>query len=181
MHLRPVGEVDLGTVPILWSNLKAMLEDNLNVIVDLKGIQDIDSTGIKALLDAHQLFIQRGQRFVVSEPNAICRKLFGITGLIKPSQSSSLLPRRWPRSAFLPSCRPAQDSELYTRQRIAEQYKGGATGMKIHRGRIAQHRHDQLLREYQSSQARPRGSAGGPGTGGRSAGSGNRAGPGGAS
>jgi anti-sigma B factor antagonist len=83
MHLRPMGEVDLGTVPILWSNLKAMLEDNLNVIVDLKGIEDIDSTGIKALLDAHQLFIQRGQRFVASEPNAICRKLFGITGVDK--------------------------------------------------------------------------------------------------
>jgi anti-anti-sigma factor len=56
MHLHPVGEVDLGTVPILWSNLKAMLEDNLNVIVDLKGIQDIDSTGIRALLDAHSAF-----------------------------------------------------------------------------------------------------------------------------
>ena len=81
--LRPVGEVDLGTVPTLRSNLKAMLEDNLNVIVDLKGIQYIDSTGIKALLDAHRLFSQRGQRFVVSEPNAICRKLFGITGVDK--------------------------------------------------------------------------------------------------
>ncbi len=36
MLVRAVGEVDLATVPILWSNLKAMREDNLNVIVDLK-------------------------------------------------------------------------------------------------------------------------------------------------
>ncbi len=70
MLLRPVGEVDLGTVPMLWSNLKAMVEDNLNVIVDLKGIQDIDS-GIKALRTLISLAFQRGQRFVVSEPNAI--------------------------------------------------------------------------------------------------------------
>jgi len=76
MLLRPVGEVDLGTVPMLWSNLKAMLEDNLNVIVDLKGIQHIDS-GIKALRTLISFSFQRGQRFVVSEPNAICRKLFG--------------------------------------------------------------------------------------------------------
>ena len=68
---------------MLWSNLKAMPESNCNVVVDLKGIQYIDSTAIKALLDARRLFIQRGQQFVISEPNAICRKLFSITGVDK--------------------------------------------------------------------------------------------------
>ena len=56
MLLCPVGEVDRGNRSDAWSNLKAMREDNLNVIVDLKRIQDFNS-GIKVLLDAHQLFI----------------------------------------------------------------------------------------------------------------------------
>jgi anti-sigma B factor antagonist len=68
MLVHAVGAVDLATVPMLWSNLKAMLEDNLNVVVDLNGIQYIDASGIQALLDVHRLFIQRGQRLVLAEP-----------------------------------------------------------------------------------------------------------------
>jgi anti-anti-sigma factor len=77
MVLRPAGEIFLQTVPMLWSDLYAMLEDNCNVVVDLSRIQSIDSSGLQALLDVHQLFIQRGQRFVLAEPSAACRKVFG--------------------------------------------------------------------------------------------------------
>ncbi len=73
--VRTIGEVDLATVPMLWSNLKAMVEDNLNVVVDLNGIQYIDSAGIQALLDANQLFIRCGQRLVLAEPSPIFRML----------------------------------------------------------------------------------------------------------
>ncbi len=75
MLVRAVGEVDLATIPMLWSNLKAMVEENLNVVVDLNGIQYIDTAGIQALLDANQLFIQCGQRLVLAEPSPIFRML----------------------------------------------------------------------------------------------------------
>ncbi len=75
MLVRAVGEVDLATIPTLWSSLTAIREDHLNVIVDLNGIQFIDSAGIQALLDAHRLFIQRGQRLVLAEPSPIFRML----------------------------------------------------------------------------------------------------------
>ena len=81
MVVRPVGEVNLATVPLLWSNLRAMREDNLNVIVDLKAILGIDAAGMQALLDAHQLFIQRGQRLVLAEPSPMVRTLLEVAGL----------------------------------------------------------------------------------------------------
>jgi anti-anti-sigma factor len=82
MLVRTIGEVDLATIPMLWSNLKAMVEDDLNVVVDLNGIQDIDSAGIHALLGANQVFIRCGQRLVLAEASPIFRRLLGeIAGL----------------------------------------------------------------------------------------------------
>ena len=81
MVVRPAGEVNLATVPLLWSNLRAMREDHLNVIVDLKAIVGIDSAGMHALLDAYQLFIQCGQRLVLAEPGPIVRTSLEVAGL----------------------------------------------------------------------------------------------------
>ncbi len=81
MLVRPAGEVNLATVPLLWSNLKAMREDNLSVIVDLKAILGIDSAGMHALLEAYQLFIQCGQRLVLAEPSPMVRALLEVAGL----------------------------------------------------------------------------------------------------
>lgn len=75
MLARAAGVVDLATVPMLWSNLKAMLEDNLSVVVDLSGIEYIDVSGIQALLDIHQLFVQCGQRFVLADPTPLFRAM----------------------------------------------------------------------------------------------------------
>jgi anti-anti-sigma factor len=41
------GDVDLRAVPTLWSNLNAMREDNLNVVVDLHAVEYIDSSGLR--------------------------------------------------------------------------------------------------------------------------------------
>ncbi|HXX40267.1 MAG TPA: STAS domain-containing protein [bacterium] len=80
MLVRPVGEVNVATVPLLWSNLRAMREDHLNVIVDLKAILGIDAAGMHALLDAYQLFIQCGQRLVLAEPSPMVRTLLEVAG-----------------------------------------------------------------------------------------------------
>ncbi len=84
MLVRPAGEINVATVPLLWSNLRAMREDNLNVIVDLRAILGIDSAGMQALLDAHQLFIQCGQRLVLAEPSPVVRTLLEVAGLAMP-------------------------------------------------------------------------------------------------
>jgi anti-anti-sigma factor len=83
MLVRPVGEVNLAAVPLLWSNLRAMREDHLNVIVDLKAILGIDSAGMHALLDAYQLFIQCGQRLVLADPSSVVRTRLEVARLEK--------------------------------------------------------------------------------------------------
>jgi anti-anti-sigma factor len=83
MVVRPVGEVNSSTVPLVWSNLRAMREDNLNVIIDLKAIRGLDSAGVQALLDAYQLFIQCGQRLVLAEPSPVARTRLEVAGLEK--------------------------------------------------------------------------------------------------
>ena len=79
--VRPVGEVNVATVPVLWSNLRALREDHLNVIVDLKAIPRVDPDGMRALLEMHQLFIQRGQRLAFADPSPVVRALFEAAGL----------------------------------------------------------------------------------------------------
>ncbi len=73
--VRAVGEIDLATIPTLWSSLTALLEDHPNIVVDLNGVQYIESAGMQALLDAHRLFIESGQRLVLAEPSRIFRML----------------------------------------------------------------------------------------------------------
>ena len=85
MVVRAIGEVDLATIPMLWSNLKTLLEDHLNVVVDLTGIEYIDSAGMHALLDAHRLFTQCGQQLALAEPSRIFRMLLReIVGFERP-------------------------------------------------------------------------------------------------
>jgi anti-anti-sigma factor len=79
--LFPSGEVDLASAPALWAHLRAILEDGLHVIVSLRGVTYIDSTGIKTLLDIHRMFVERGQRFALSEPAPVVRKVMEIAGL----------------------------------------------------------------------------------------------------
>jgi len=81
--IRPIGEVDLTTVPELWSSLKALLEDGQHVVVDLSAIQSMDATGLEALLDCGHLFFQRGQRFVLANPTRIAQGLVDIVCLDK--------------------------------------------------------------------------------------------------
>jgi ABC-type transporter Mla MlaB component len=72
-HLR--GDLARAGIPILWSNLKAALEDGNHVIVDLGEVETIDQSGITALDELHRLFIDAGQRFVVVATPSIARNL----------------------------------------------------------------------------------------------------------
>ena len=75
------GDIDLSNVPLLWSNLKAASEDGHNVIVDLSGVTYVDSTGLKALLDCHNIFLERGQRLAIAGPPPMLLKILNIVGL----------------------------------------------------------------------------------------------------
>ncbi len=81
--LRLAGEVDLVTSPMLFSTLKTLAEDGYNAIVDLSGLQYIDSTGFQALIDANRLFLERAQRLALAGPSAIVRRIIDVMEIDK--------------------------------------------------------------------------------------------------
>jgi anti-anti-sigma factor len=81
--VRVRGELDMATAPRLTHELTALIEGEgaQSLTVDLGGVSFIDSTGLRALLGAHEQLRQRGGALVVSGPQPNTTKLFRTTGL----------------------------------------------------------------------------------------------------
>ena len=50
-------------------------------MLDLPGVTFIDSSGLRVLVEAHQLRIERGTRLVLRAPSAPVQRLLEISGL----------------------------------------------------------------------------------------------------
>lgn len=74
--LRVSGEIDLTTTEMFWCQLQDVLRLSDKVIIDLRHVSYMDSTGIKALESA----AKRGGNIVLILP-AMVRRLIEITGL----------------------------------------------------------------------------------------------------
>jgi anti-anti-sigma factor len=59
------GELDLGTAPQFRDRLADAERDSKFVIVDLRSVTFIDSSGVGELLGAHQRARRQGRRLVV--------------------------------------------------------------------------------------------------------------------
>ena len=81
--LRPSGEVDFTNVNVLWTNLETIVEDHQNVVLDLSNLSYMDSGGVKVLLDAHRLFLQKKQGFALANPSRIVSMILEVVGLDK--------------------------------------------------------------------------------------------------
>jgi anti-sigma B factor antagonist len=78
--LRLRGELDLATVPLLQSALDAVeLEGPSLVLLDLRDLQFMDSTGLRAILDAHERSQHRGHEFAVTRASDQVERLLTIT------------------------------------------------------------------------------------------------------
>ena len=77
---RFAGEIDPSTVGLLWSNLKAACEDEHTGIVELSGVRSIDPTGLEALVDCHQIFVDRGQQLVLANVPERLKKTYQVRG-----------------------------------------------------------------------------------------------------
>lgn len=76
------GELDLASSPTLEEELErvAELESSL-VVIDLRELEFMDSTGLSALLKANQRAEQAGQRFgVINGPQQV-QRLLSLTGV----------------------------------------------------------------------------------------------------
>ena len=60
------GELDLANVWELRAHFKAVVQAEDNLIVDMSGLQYLESSGIKALLNAYQHLTQINRRMVLA-------------------------------------------------------------------------------------------------------------------
>lgn len=76
------GELSLAEAPILEQHLTEALESaSSTVVVDLGGVEFIDSTGLSVLVRAQQQASERGLAFGVCNPRAQAHRLLSMTGL----------------------------------------------------------------------------------------------------
>ncbi|MDQ6817818.1 MAG: STAS domain-containing protein [Actinomycetota bacterium] len=78
------GELDLAACPELEEELDQALRSQVSlVLVDLRELDFMDSTGLSALVRAHQRAEQNGQRFVLVNGSHQVQRLLSLTGMEK--------------------------------------------------------------------------------------------------
>jgi anti-sigma B factor antagonist len=76
------GEIHLSTAPSFREQLNAVIEGGGTLLVlDLSGVEFIDSTGLSVLLNGLRLIDQRHGRMALVCANPTVMRLFQITGL----------------------------------------------------------------------------------------------------
>ena len=78
------GELDIASAHRVEEELRALESDTIvPIVVDLRGVKFLDSTGLRVLMDAHSRASEAGRAFsLIRGPDHIHR-IFGITGLDK--------------------------------------------------------------------------------------------------
>jgi anti-anti-sigma factor len=74
------GEIDLETSPALAREAQAAIDEHRRVLIDLRSVTFIDSTGIALLLAAGEQ-ARRGGVELRIEPSAIVRRVLTIAGV----------------------------------------------------------------------------------------------------
>jgi anti-anti-sigma factor len=76
------GELDLASAPALEEQLALVEQSGATLmIVDLRALQFIDSTGLGILIKAHRQAESLGHRFAVVRGSSQVQRLLGLTGL----------------------------------------------------------------------------------------------------
>jgi anti-sigma B factor antagonist len=76
------GELDLASSPALEQELESGKATSVPVvIVDLRGLEFMDSTGLSVLVRAHQRATENGQQFAVVRGSQQVQRLLTLTGV----------------------------------------------------------------------------------------------------
>ncbi|GAA4078979.1 STAS domain-containing protein [Nonomuraea soli] len=80
--IRPCGEVDATNAAALAAALDEARHHGGALILDLRELGFLDSTGLKALLTAYNLAKDEGRGFHLADPHPHVHRLLQITGLL---------------------------------------------------------------------------------------------------
>jgi len=77
------GELDIATVPVVRERLTAVTDAGTRrLVVDLRDVSFMDSTGLAAFIHAKMRLGDEGQMTLVLEPDSYARLIFEIAGLV---------------------------------------------------------------------------------------------------
>jgi anti-sigma B factor antagonist len=78
--LRLDGDLDLASVPLLESEVElATLDDTASIVLDLRGLEFLDSTGLRAILLLDKRSTERGQAFALVRGSEQVQRLMSMT------------------------------------------------------------------------------------------------------
>jgi anti-anti-sigma factor len=82
-HLSLRGELDLATAPELEEIVNERVDAGQEVVVDLRGLEFMDSSGIRVLVAAHARAGRTGTRVIVvrPQPASAVAKIVEVSGL----------------------------------------------------------------------------------------------------
>src|SRR6516165_6232642 len=75
------GEIDMESVEDLSSRLDPLLKEGDGLVLDLVGVEFIDSSGLRLLIGIDGELRRAGQRLVIRRPSAAVQRLLEITAL----------------------------------------------------------------------------------------------------
>lgn len=73
------GEIDAHTAPSISQAIAASADRSIEI--DLSGVEFVDSSGLRALIEAHQTFESNGGSLTLIRPSPSVTKLFEISGV----------------------------------------------------------------------------------------------------
>jgi anti-sigma B factor antagonist len=80
-YVRPVGELDLASAPVLDGRLREALSHEPRALeIDLSGLTFMDSSGVHLLLQWHTTTAESGIEFSLSGASVLLQRLFALTG-----------------------------------------------------------------------------------------------------
>ena len=80
--VRPAGDLDLDTVHRVESALFALREQGAgNLVLDLRGLTFMDSTGLRLVIRWHTAATEEGFRFAIVPGPDVVQRVFRLTGM----------------------------------------------------------------------------------------------------
>ena len=77
------GELDRGSAPVLDAEVERIYQTDAELLIlDLRGLEFMDSTGLRSVILAHRAAEQRGRRLGVVEGSNQVRQLLRWSGLL---------------------------------------------------------------------------------------------------
>ncbi len=74
------GEIDAHTAPDVATAIAESSDDRL--VIDLSGVEFVDSSGLRVLIEAHQSRLDGGRSLALANPSSVVRRLFDIAGVV---------------------------------------------------------------------------------------------------